>query len=130
MQESESVKIGELAKRLEITPRTIRYYEEIGLMPPAVRLRGGARVYGPDEILRLRFILKLKELGITLEEMRELALIYQKVKSPQKLWPRLVQMLDGHLQKIDEKISRITALRKEIAQYRVRIVKDIQDEQQ
>ena len=52
--------IGVLAKGLGITTRTIRYYEEIGLMPPSPRTSGGVRVYTKEEILRLKFILKLK----------------------------------------------------------------------
>ena len=67
------VQIGELAKTLGITTRTIRYYEEIGLMGPSERLGGGTRTYSRDDILRLKFILKLKELGISLKEMQELA---------------------------------------------------------
>ena len=57
------VQIGELAKQLSITTRTIRYYEEIGLMGKSDRLRGGTRSYSKEDILRLKFILKLKGLG-------------------------------------------------------------------
>jgi len=66
------VQIGELARMLGITTRTIRYYEEIGLMGPPERLVGGTRTYSREDVLRLKFILKLKELGITLKEMQEL----------------------------------------------------------
>ena len=127
MTEEQNLKIGELAKSLGVTPRTLRYYEEIGLMPPALRLEGGARVYAPDEVLRLRFILKLKELGITLEEMTELSGIYEQKKTPKGILPRLVEMLDDHLLKIDEKITRISALRTEIANYRTRIVEEMRE---
>jgi DNA-binding transcriptional MerR regulator len=54
------VQIGELAKSLGITTRTIRYYEEIGLMGPSERLGGGTRMYNRSDILRLKFILKIK----------------------------------------------------------------------
>ena len=72
-ENKELVQIGDLAKQLGITTRTIRYYEEIGLMGLSQRVGTGARLYGRDNIRRLKFILKLKELGISLKEMRELA---------------------------------------------------------
>lgn len=122
------VQIGELAESLGITTRTIRYYEEIGLMSPPDRLEGGMRVYAKDDVRRLKFILKLKELGITLKEMQELADIYKYYKNPDKMMPRLLTILDKHINHIDEKISNLSSLRKDIAQYRSRI-QDVLDEQ-
>ena len=65
------VQIGELAKQLGITTRTIRYYEEIGLMGLSKRVGTGARLYNRDDIRRLKFILKMKELGIGLKRTSE-----------------------------------------------------------
>ncbi len=65
--------IGEVAGDLGITARTIRYYEEIGIMGPPERDDCGPRKYTKNDIVRLKFILKLKELGISLKEMKELA---------------------------------------------------------
>ncbi|MDT8447986.1 MAG: MerR family transcriptional regulator [bacterium] len=115
------IPIGELAKQLSITTRTIRYYEEIGLMPEPQRMDSGVRVYGREEVLRLKFILKLKELGITLHEMHELAEIYRSEQSPEKVMPRLVQILDTHIAQIDGKLSRIAQLRADLATYRHRV---------
>ncbi len=69
------LRIGEVAKRAGVTPRTIRYYEEIGLLPPAAdRDPGSHRLYGERDVERLEELLQLKEvLGVTLEELRELA---------------------------------------------------------
>ncbi len=121
------MKIGKLAKSLGITTRTIRYYEEIGLMPPPERQEGGGRIYNSEEILRLKFILKLKELGLSLDEGRELAEIYKTENQPAKLMPRLLEMLDGHILKIDEKLANIMDLRKEVAQYRAKILDKLND---
>ena len=115
------VQIGELAKHLGITTRTIRYYEEIGLMPTPDRLDSGIRVYTKPEVLRLKFILKLKELGITLAEMQELSDLYDSTQKQHSVMPRLVKILDGHIAKIDQKMSRIAALRYDLAQYREKI---------
>jgi len=116
------VQIGELAKTLGITTRTIRYYEEIGLMGPSERLGGGTRTYSRDDILRLKFILKLKELGISLKEMQELAENFDiNQQSFGTITPKLLKILDGHIGKVDQKIANLASLRKEIVDYRSRI---------
>lgn len=116
------VQIGQLAKQLGITTRTIRYYEEIGLMGPSERLGGGTRTYSRDDILRLKFILKLKELGISLKEMQELAENFDiNQQSFGTITPKLLEILDGHIGKVDQKIANLASLRKEIVDYRTRI---------
>ncbi len=87
------------------------------------RLKNGMRVYSEDDVRRLKFILKLKELGINLKEMQELADVYKATQDPTKAFvPKLIEILDTHLSKIDEKISRISSLRAEISSYRKRII--------
>ncbi len=75
MTASPRLRIGEIAKRTGTTPRTIRYYEEIGLLPSTEgREPGSHRLYGPDDVERLEELLRLKELlGVTLEELGEIA---------------------------------------------------------
>jgi DNA-binding transcriptional MerR regulator len=70
----ESLRIGELAKRTGTTPRTIRYYEEMGLLPAGEERESGAhRTYGPEHLERMEEIMRLKDLlGVSLEELREL----------------------------------------------------------
>ena len=120
---TKSVQIGELAKRLGITTRTIRYYEEIGLMGPPERLGGGTRTFNKEDILRLKFILKLKELGISLKEMQELAEHFDIHQQEfDTITPKLIEILDMHISKVDEKIANLSSLRNEIVEYRVRIM--------
>lgn len=121
MEKGERLQIGGVADMLGITPRTIRYYEEFGIMEPPQRLEGGRRIYGKEDILRLKFILKLKELGLSLKEMQELAEIYKIHKDSDRLMPRLLEILDMHIQKIDERISKLSSLRQDIVGYRGRI---------
>ncbi|HVY77311.1 MAG TPA: MerR family transcriptional regulator [Solirubrobacterales bacterium] len=68
------LRIGDVAKLAGTTPRTIRYYEEIGLLPvPAGREPGAHRTYAEADVERLRELLRLKELlGVSLEELKEL----------------------------------------------------------
>lgn len=121
------IAIGEVAKRLGITTRTIRYYEEIGLMGLPERIGGGTRMYGRPEILRLKFILKLKELGIGLKEMQQLAEYFDvNDQNFDTITPQLVELLDAHISKVDEKIANLSALRREIVDYRSRIVDILQ----
>ncbi len=122
-KEQKSVQIGKLAKSLSITTRTIRYYEEIGIMGPPERLEGGTRTYNQDDILRLKFILKLKELGISLKEMQELAENFDiNQQNFNTITPKLIEMLDLHISKVDQKIAKLSSLRNEIVDYRVRII--------
>lgn len=117
------VQIGELAKRLNITTRTIRYYEEIGLMGPTERLGGGTRTYNNDDILRLKFILKLKQLGIPLKNIHELSDIFDiNAQNFDTITPKLIEILDQHITKVDEKMASLSSLRQDIVEYRKRII--------
>jgi len=66
------MQIGEVAERIGLSLRTIRYYEEVGLAVPSARSDGGFRLYVADDVERLRVIMQMKPLGFSLEEMREL----------------------------------------------------------
>ena len=66
------MKIGELAKRAVVPIDTVRFYERQGLLPAPQRLASGYRVYGSNDLARLRFIKRAKSLGFTLEEINEL----------------------------------------------------------
>lgn len=121
-QSGELVQIGALAKQLGITTRTIRYYEEIGLMGKSDRLNGGTRTYNRDDILRLKFILKLKGLGISLKEINELSNIFDFNKQDfNTITPKLIEILDHHIAKVDEKMTDLSSLRGDIVSYRIRI---------
>lgn len=64
--------IGQLARRAGVTARTIRFYEALGLLPVPRRNEGGYRVYGEEALLRLRFVRRARELGLSLGEIRDL----------------------------------------------------------
>jgi DNA-binding transcriptional MerR regulator len=64
--------IGEVAEAVGLTLRTIRYYEEVGVVPPSGRTAGGFRLYTDDDIERLRLVKQMKPLDFSLEEMRDL----------------------------------------------------------
>ena len=68
---TEHFRIGELARRAGSTPRAVRYYEELGLLPERGRARGGHRLYDAEDEARLKELLHIKELlGLSLSELR------------------------------------------------------------
>jgi len=122
----EFISIGNLAKTIGITTRTLRYYEEMGIMSPPQRLEGAVRVYAPSDVRKLKFILRLKELGLSIREMQELDAVYAEAKETDRVIPRLIEMLDKHVNNLDEKMSKLASLRKEIIDYRQRMIKRFQ----
>jgi DNA-binding transcriptional MerR regulator len=113
--------IGELANTLQLSPRTIRYYEEIGLLNSVKRIEGGKRIYTDRDFQRLKFITRLKHLGLTLSEMVELEDIYQIHRTNKKVLPRLLELLDSHAVKIDERINSLNRLKADILNYQGKI---------
>jgi DNA-binding transcriptional MerR regulator len=72
MSGSDRVQIGDVAERTGLSLRTIRWYEEVGLVPPSARTSGGFRLYTETDIERLELVKRMKPLDFTLEEMRDL----------------------------------------------------------
>jgi DNA-binding transcriptional MerR regulator len=120
---SPSYRIGELAAKVGLTERTIRYYEERGLLESVKRLEGGQRVYTDDDVRRLKFIQKLKVLGLSLAEMQELETLYGRHHTNDKVLPRLIELLDAHLTTVSERLRELAALRDEIRSYRQHVTK-------
>jgi DNA-binding transcriptional MerR regulator len=113
--------IGELANLVNMSPRTIRYYEEIGLLNSVKRIEGGKRVYTDKDIQRLKFITRLKHLGLTLSEMSELEDIYQIHRTNKRVLPRLLELLDNHALKIDERITQLLKLKADVLEYQKKV---------
>ena len=69
--QSVALKVGDLAKQTGVSVRTLHYYDEIGLLSPSYRTEAGYRLYGKEDIIRLQQILSLRQIGFSLEEIRE-----------------------------------------------------------
>jgi MerR family copper efflux transcriptional regulator len=67
-----TMQIGEVAERIGLSLRTIRYYEEVGLITPSGRTQGGFRLYTERDVVRLQVVKDMKPLGFSLDEMRDL----------------------------------------------------------
>lgn len=107
--------IGELARRAGVTARTVRYYEQVGLVPPPPRTRSGYRRYGEDELLRLQFIGKAKHLGLSLDEIRGVIAVSAAGTDP---CPHVVGLIDRHLGQIEETLTRLSEFREQLAKLR------------
>ena len=114
----EELSIGEIGVVCGLSPRTVRYYEELGLLPGVRRRVAGRRVYGSDQVERLRFIERLKKLGLSLGEIKKLNALYAINGSTQTMLAHLSELLDTHLEQLDGRISELMGLRDEMGRYR------------
>ena len=117
----EFIFIADLAKKLEMSQRTIRYYEEIGLLNSIKRVEGGRRVYTDADLRRLKLIKRLKIMGMTLSDMQELEAMWTIEKSNEKVLKRLLELMGNHLKRLDDRIADLDILRNEIIEYKERI---------
>lgn len=120
-ENAEIIPIGELANKLGLTTRTLRYWEEVGIIESVPRTDGATRGYTSYYVRRIRFIMKLKEFGLTIKEMQDLYVAYGEAKQTERMIPRLIEILDEHINKVDEKMARLASLRKDIVEYRQKI---------
>jgi len=113
--------IGEISRLVDLSQRTIRYYEEIGLLHSVRRIENGKRVYTDHDVRRLKFINRLKVLGLSLSEMVELEKIYRKQRNNREILPKLLEILDARAAQIDERVAQLATLKKEIREYQQRL---------
>ena len=122
--------IGEISKKVETSTRTIRYYEELGLLNSVKRIENGHRIYTDEDIRRLKFIKRLKILGLTLSEMHELESIWSDHKTNQVVLRRLLEILDSHLRLLEDRMTDLNILRNEITEYKGHIKQKIDPEKE
>jgi Cu(I)-responsive transcriptional regulator len=103
--------IGTLAKRTGTKVQTIRYYEKIGLLPEPGRTEGGQRRYGDTDLDRLAFIRHARQLGFTLEAIRELLDLSDK---PSRSCAEVDVIAHRQLKEVEARIARLEALRTEL----------------
>ena len=118
MSDSQQLSVGQVCSETGLSPRTLRYYEELGLLPGVRRKAGGRRIYGNDELERLRFIGRLTALGLSLAEIQDLNAVYAIGHSTRQMLESLDVLLDSHLAEIEERIKSLDRLRSEIGSYR------------
>jgi len=105
--------IGELAKMFEVTPRTIRFYEQEGLLAP--RRQGQKRIYREKDRVRLKLTLRGKRLGFSLAEIREVVMMYDAMPDGNaRQLQRLLEIIDGKRAELDRQLDDIRLMRLEM----------------
>jgi MerR family copper efflux transcriptional regulator len=108
------MRIGEVSERAGVTPRTVRYYESIGLMPPGERKAGGQHHYSEGTVARLRKIEQLKLLGLSLDEIRDVIDLYFSDPSGARAKRKVLSLLRQHLDEVDAKLAEVQRLRADL----------------
>lgn len=109
-----ALRIGELARSTRTNPPTIRYYEEIGLLPPAARRAGGQRCYGEEDRRRLAFIRQCREFGFPIERVRSLVALTQDTRRS-CLEARAIA--SDHLSAVRDKLAELQRLERHLADF-------------
>lgn len=105
------VQIGEFAAEFGLNPKTVRYYESLGLLPDIKRTVSGYRRYGEPDRLRMQFIRQAKTLGLTLEEIRGVVEVRARGDLP---CAHVTQLVDEKLAEVERQFEVLGALRAEL----------------
>jgi MerR family copper efflux transcriptional regulator len=111
------VRIGELAQRTGTTAKTLRFYEQAGLLPEPGRTPAGYRDYDEPVVDRLRFVKAAQAAGLSLAEIRDVIAARAHGGPP---CDHVAALLDAHAAALDQRLAELTALREEVQPLRVR----------
>lgn len=109
------MRIGELAVAVGITTKTIRFYENIGLLPSAPRTEAGYRIYSSEDVDRLEFIRKSKQLGLSLDDIVGILQLHDR---SEPTCFHVAELLDDKVRQVDEALRELRDLRRELLQLR------------
>lgn len=107
-----NMKIGEVAKATGLTTKTIRYYEEVELLPEPERTASGYRVYGDEAVSRLKFITKGRRLGFSLAEIGTVLDLHGQARHPCR---HVVALLDRKVAEIESVLADLNSFRDELS---------------
>ena len=114
MSPSPPLSIGVLAQRTGCTVPTIRYYEEIGLLPAGPRTSAGRRVYGDAAVKRLTFVRRCRDFGFSLEQVRELVGLADE---PNRPCTEVREVAADHLARLRDKLAELQALERSLSAF-------------
>jgi MerR family copper efflux transcriptional regulator len=118
---TEQLRIGQLAERMGLNPRTIRFYEQAGVLPEPDRTVAGYRLYGVEDEARLRFIKAAQRLGLKLGEIKEILAFRDRHERP---CPYVAELIGARLADVDQRMRDLRALKQELAALERRIEED------
>ena len=106
--------VGDLAKETGKTVRALHLYEELGLLLPHGRSKGRYRLYGPDALIRVRWIGKLQEMGLSLAEVSSLVREWEQSDNAPRAMGKVRRVLDARLRQTREQLTRLRDLEHEL----------------
>lgn len=112
---SSLITITETAKRFGVTTRTIRYYEEIGMLQP-IRSETNQRLYNQSQLAKLKLIFRGKKYGFSLEEIKEMVLLFDQDRTGRQQLLRTVQYGRDRIDEIDRQIDALLEMKEEMKQ--------------
>ena len=123
----ELARVGEVAERLGVSPRTIKYYEELGLVEPEARSPGGFRLYGEEDVLRLERILRMKGIGYSLAAIRELLAVRDAAREADKatILATVAERLKDREREVTARIRRMREDLKRAEAFREELQRDV-----
>jgi MerR family Zn(II)-responsive transcriptional regulator of zntA len=107
---------GDLARKCETTLRTVRFYEEAGILCPESRSEGGHRVFGSEDLSKLQLVMDLREAGLSLQDIKELFELKRKHTTPEAASAAMQCVLESQIEEMQRKIATLRKLREELAQ--------------
>jgi MerR family transcriptional regulator, copper efflux regulator len=108
------LKVGELARRTGKSVRAIHLYEELGLLTPAVRSKGGFRLYPGRAVSRIEWIQKLQDMGFSLTEIKAFLRVWEESATAPKAMSTVREIFSDKLRETRETIGRLTKLADEL----------------
>ena len=108
----DGMNIGEAAEKAGVTPKMVRHYESLGLLPKVHRTEAGYRVYRDAEVHTLRFIKRSRDLGFSIPEIGELVKLWQDRRRPSA---SVKKVASAHLAELDRKIKEMESMRKTLS---------------
>ena len=107
--------ISELAQEFELTTRTLRYYEELGMLKPK-RTESGKRAYGKKEYAQLKIIMRGKKYGFSLAEIKDIVLLFDEDRTGIKQLEKTIDTAGQKLHEINERIKELNELKEDFEQ--------------
>lgn len=111
--------ISEIARMFDISARTVRYYEELGLITPEDRTNANkTRQYSNDQRIRLKLILRGKKLGFSLQEIKEMVDLYQSDTHDQAAKQRIIALANQKLSALEDQIDELKLLKEDLESHK------------
>jgi DNA-binding transcriptional MerR regulator len=112
-QPPSSLHIGELAQASNTSARTIRFYERVGLLPPAQRAENGYRLYDTEDVRRLRFIRNARSLDFSVDDLKEVLALRDQGEAPCRY---VAHLLETKASEIEERVRQLQELQQDLQQ--------------